>query len=114
LSELKRFMVLPFKQPGYITIEVSYALPHQQFLKRIEVCAGTALAQAIELSGVAGLYPEIDFKNQKVGIYGKIVNMDTILQQNDRVEIYRSLLIDPKEKRRIRSDSRKGKRRILT
>lgn len=107
-------MAHPFEQPGHIMIEVAYALPHQQFLQRIEVSAGTTLAQAIVLSGVAGLFPEIDFKNQKAGIYGKIVNMDTILQQNDRIEIYRPLLIDPKEKRRMRSDSRKGKRGILT
>ncbi|MFO7580225.1 MAG: RnfH family protein [Nitrosomonas halophila] len=87
-------------------IEVAYALPHDQFLKRFEVPVGTSLAQAIQLSGVCQPYPEIDCTGLKTGIFGKIVSADTVLQPHDRIEIYRPLAIDPKEKRRLKSRKR--------
>lgn len=37
-----------------------------------------------------------------VGIWGRICSTDTLLRDGDRVEIYRPLLIDPKEARRLR------------
>jgi len=40
-----------------------------------------------------------------VGIFGKIVPDNTILRAQDRIEIYRPLLIDPKEARRLRVQS---------
>jgi putative ubiquitin-RnfH superfamily antitoxin RatB of RatAB toxin-antitoxin module len=104
-------MVHPSERPECIAVEVVYALPHHQFLKRIEVIAGTSLAKAIMLSGVTELYPEINCMVHKTGIFGKIVTVDTILQQNDRIEIYRPLTIDPKEKRRLRSENLKKKLR---
>jgi putative ubiquitin-RnfH superfamily antitoxin RatB of RatAB toxin-antitoxin module len=104
-------MVPPSELPECIVVEVVYALPHHQFLKRIEVLSGTSLAKAIMLSGVTELYPEIDCMVHKTGIFGKIVTADTILQQNDRIEIYRPLSIDPKEKRRLRSENLKKKLR---
>ena len=36
----------------------------------------------------------------KIGIFGKACKLELELQDGDRVEIYRSLLIDPKEQRR--------------
>jgi putative ubiquitin-RnfH superfamily antitoxin RatB of RatAB toxin-antitoxin module len=100
-------MVPPSEQSSaYIVIEVAYALPRCQFLKRFTVPAGTSLAQAIELSGVTSIFSEIDCTVMKTGIYGKIVSAETILQPYDRVEIYRPLTIDPKEKRRLRSAKR--------
>jgi putative ubiquitin-RnfH superfamily antitoxin RatB of RatAB toxin-antitoxin module len=36
-----------------------------------------------------------------VGIYSKIVAKDTPLRDGDRIELYRPLAIDPKEKRRL-------------
>lgn len=43
-------------------------------------------------------FPEA--RNLKVGIFGKEVSLDTIMKDGDRIEFYRPLLIDPKEKRR--------------
>lgn len=102
-------MAPPSEQPECIVVEVAYALPHHQFLKKIEVIAGTSLAKAIMLSGVTELYPEIDCLVHKTGIFGRIVTVNTILQQNDRIEIYRPLSIDPKERRRLRSENLKKK-----
>lgn len=94
------------EQSTGIMVEVTYALPHDQFFKRFEVPIGTSLAQAIQLSGVYQLYPEIGCAGFKAGIFGKIMSADTVLQPHDRIEIYRPLTIDPKEKRRLRSKNR--------
>lgn len=65
---------------------------------------GTSMYQAIKLSGVENFYPGSDSTALKTGIHGKITDPETILHQNDRIEIYRPLVIDPKEKRRLKSD----------
>lgn len=88
--------------PEHIEVEVAYALPHHQFLKRFCVPAGTTIEQAITLSGVHTLFAGIDLTTQKIGIFSKLTKPEAILQDGDRVEIYRPLLLDPKEKRRKR------------
>ncbi|CEG58130.1 RnfH family protein [Legionella fallonii] len=59
---------------------------------------GTTVAQALAESGIYNLYPET--KDVSVGIYAKKVSLDTILKNGDRLELYRPLVSDPKEKRR--------------
>jgi putative ubiquitin-RnfH superfamily antitoxin RatB of RatAB toxin-antitoxin module len=86
-----------------IMIEVAYALPERQTLIALEVPAGTTLEQAIALSGICRQYPEIDLAVNRVGIFSKLTTLDAPLQAGDRVEIYRPLLIDPKEARRRRA-----------
>ncbi len=103
LNKQKKFMV-PGSRKRSITIEIAFVLPQQQFLKQFQVPAGTSIYQAIKLSGVENFYPEKDRSALKTGIYGKITSPETILHQNDRIEIYRPLNIDPKEKRRLKSD----------
>ncbi|MCB5183997.1 RnfH family protein [Methylobacillus gramineus] len=86
-----------------ITIEVAYALPQQQYILPIMVEIGTTAAQAVQLSGILQMCPELNSSSLKLGIYGALVKADTILKQHDRVEIYRPLLADPKEARRRRA-----------
>jgi uncharacterized protein len=38
-----------------------------------------------------------------VGVFGELVQLDTCLQDGERVEVYRPLLADPKEARRRRA-----------
>lgn len=85
-----------------IEVEVAYALPHRQFLKRFYVPSGTTIERAITLSGIRDIFTEIDLEKQKMGIFSKLTKPGAILQNGDRVEIYRPLLLDPKEKRRKR------------
>ena len=61
------------------------------------------MEQAIHASGILEQYPSIDLSINKVGIFGKLTKLDTVLRQKDRVEIYRQLLADPKEARRRRA-----------
>lgn len=56
------------------------------------------IADALCVSGLQATYPEI--KEATVGIFARIVALDTVVKPGDRIEFYRPLLIDPKEKRR--------------
>ena len=86
-----------------INIEVAYALSQEQVLWRLSVPAGTTAGQAVELSGIGVIFPEVGPAQNKLGIFGKLVKPETILRDCDRVEIYRPLLADPKEVRRARA-----------
>jgi len=89
-----------------ITVEVAYAKPDHQKVILVEIKEGSTLEQVIKASGILTLYPEIDLSKQKIGIFGKIKNLQDIIQVGDRIEIYRPLLIDPKEARRKRAKNR--------
>jgi putative ubiquitin-RnfH superfamily antitoxin RatB of RatAB toxin-antitoxin module len=86
-----------------IGIEVAYAVPTEQVLLRIEVPAGTTVQQAIEASGVLQRFPQIDLANAAVGIFSRPCKLGDTLKAGDRIEIYRPLLLDPKEARRKRA-----------
>lgn len=91
-----------------IGIEVVYALPERQTLVPLRVAAGTTAIEAVSLSGLLQLYPQIDAANLKLGIFSKAVKPDTVLRDRDRVEIYRPLQADPKEVRRQRAAAGKA------
>lgn len=95
-------------------IEVVYALPQQQDLIRLELPAGSTLQQALETSGLLQKFPDIDLEQNKFGIYGKLARLETILRDHDRVEIYRSLLADPKETRKQRAAENKAARKKVS
>jgi putative ubiquitin-RnfH superfamily antitoxin RatB of RatAB toxin-antitoxin module len=59
--------------------------------------------QAIALSGIVSHFPEIDLTKNKVGIFSQICPLNQLLQENDRVEIYRDLALNPMEARRQRA-----------
>jgi hypothetical protein len=86
-----------------LQIEVTYAKPDRQDVVRLRVPEGSTIQHAIEASGLTQRYPEIDLAKTKVGIYGKLSRMDTVVRERDRVEIYRPLIADPKEVRKQRA-----------
>jgi len=85
-----------------LSIEVCYAAPQGQTLIAVALPEGATLQQAIEASGILRRYPDIDLGTQKVGAFGKLKTLDTVLTDHDRVEIYRPLLVDPKLSRQRR------------
>ena len=85
-------------------IEVAYALPHRQFLRRFKVSSGSTVREAIVQSGVLSKFPEINLEFIKVGIFSRSVGMDAPLNSGDRVEIYRPLILSPTDARRLRAE----------
>lgn len=91
-----------------IQIEVVYALPEHQVMRRLSLPTGTTVEQAVKFSEITHLFPEIDLSRDKLGIFGKLVKPDRALRDGDRVEIYRPLVHDPKDSRRKRAKLQGG------
>lgn len=106
-----------------IEVEVAYALPEKQFLRQVTVKQGTTAMAVVLSSGVTTEYPEIDLQTVKMGIFSRPLDgrhlplpQEYELQAGDRVELYRPLLIDPKQARaeraqKAREEREKAKRR---
>ncbi|MGA7950439.1 MAG: RnfH family protein [Thiobacillaceae bacterium] len=87
-----------------ISVEVAYALPAQQVILAVQVDEGTTIEQAVRASGLLEKFPDIDLAANKVGVFGKLSKLETVLRDRDRVEVYRPLIADPKEVRRQRAE----------
>ena len=85
-----------------IDVEVAYAEPSRQFLRRITLSAGATIADSIAASGLETEFG-IDASALAAGIWSKPKPRDTPLSNGDRVELYRPLLADPKDARRKRA-----------
>jgi len=86
-----------------IEIEVAYALPNVQTVIALNVPPGTTARQAIVLSNIRALHPEIDPDSASLGIFGRRVRNNAVVHAHDRIEIYRPLIADPKRARRGRA-----------
>lgn len=81
-------------------IEVAYALEDAQFLLTETVAEGCTVGEALKVSEIMTMFPGLDI--EKVGIFGKLVKHDAVLREGDRIEIYRPLKADPKDRRRTK------------
>ena len=100
-----------------ILVEVAYGLPEQQFLLNLSVAKDCTAIEAVRLSGIFELCPELcpelevsletsletEGNALKLGIFSQSCEHDRQLNAGDRVEIYRPLLMDPKESRKLRA-----------
>ena len=95
-----------------IQVEVAYALPDEQKIIVVQVEPGSTVYEAAEQSGICEHFPELDLSQSKMGIFGQTVPrpQEHVLKPGDRVEIYRPLIIDPKESRKERAAKAKAKR----
>ncbi|HEB58765.1 MAG TPA: RnfH family protein [Gammaproteobacteria bacterium] len=92
-----------------ISVEVAYARSDRQLIVEEKVPEGSTVREAIELSGILEKFPEIDLAVNKVGIYGKLVKLDSVPRERDRIEIYRPLIADPKTSRKKRAAKKEKK-----
>jgi len=84
-------------------VEVAYAKPDLQLIVEVAAVSGMTVQEAIEQSKIQERFPEINLELNRVGVFGKVVALDSPLSAGDRVEIYRPLIADPKEARRQRA-----------
>ena len=92
-----------------IRVEVVYARPDGQCLVEVDLATGARVREAVEASGLLARHPEIDLRKNRVGVFGKLVTLDTVVNDHDRVEIYRPLSADPKDVRRRRAQGNANK-----
>jgi len=90
-----------------ITIEIVYGVPHKQKILTISIDANATVEQGIKESGIMKLFPEIDLAINKVGVWNRAVKLSEILEDLDRIEVYRPLIADPKDVRKRRAEKAK-------
>lgn len=86
-----------------ITVEVVCATPERQLLRQVTLPVGSRVSEAVEQSGILKEIPEVAYDPSRLGIFSRRVAPDDVLQDGDRVEIYRPLTLDPKDARRRRA-----------
>jgi uncharacterized protein len=93
-----------------LSVEVCYALPSGQALIAVKLPEGATVQQALDASGILKRFPQINLTDQKVGVFGKVKPLDAVLDDHDRVEIYRPLIVDPKaaRQRRVEKTRKEG------
>jgi len=94
--------------PTMIQVEVAFSpAPRQVDLVSLSLPLGSSVKDALQGSGLLnqskGLSPEAFVQGHlKLGIWGRKTTLGHVLRDRDRVEVYRALLVDPKEARRVR------------
>ncbi len=86
-----------------INVEVAFATPEKQAVTAVTVLTDSTVQQAIGASGILNQFPEIDLQKMSVGVFGKVCQLDRIIGQGERVEIYRPLMQNPMDARRDRA-----------
>ena len=86
-----------------ISVSVVYATKQIQWLEERVVPRGTSAEELLTLTDmwleVDGL-KQVELAELKFGVYSAPVEHDYLMQEGDRLEIYRPLTADPKEVRR--------------
>ena len=78
-------------------IELVLATAREAVGETLDLPRGATVAQALAASRFAEEAPAA------IGIYGEVVTPERVLEDGDRVELLRSLLVDPREARRRRA-----------
>lgn len=94
-------------ETGHISIELAYAPePRKVHARHAELPVGSTVRNAL------ALWPQAEVQgwlahggkdeSLQCGVWGRKVALDHVLRAQDRVELYRMLLVDPKVARRER------------
>jgi putative ubiquitin-RnfH superfamily antitoxin RatB of RatAB toxin-antitoxin module len=94
-----------------VNIAVFYAPERgEPDLRRLALPAGATVSQALQASGMLGAHPELTWIDILYGIDGQRVTLQQVLQDGDRIDLCRPLLVDPMTARRLRAAASKPRR----
>ncbi len=85
------------------TVSLGFATSTQQYEQDFPYQPGFTVANLLSLAQWPTRWPQLNWTDVSIGIWGKVVDEATVLQPGDRVELYPPLIIDPKTARRLRS-----------
>ena len=86
-----------------LRITVAYApAPRQVIERELRLAAGCTAREALQASGLLADCPELQNVPLDVGVWGRPCTPGQVLEDGDRLEIYRPLRVDPKVARRER------------
>lgn len=100
---------LASRAPLKITLVYSPA-PRQVHEWALELPYGATVAQALVASGLYEAFAELQAERLMLGIWGRKTSLDHRLHDQDRIEVYRALRVDPKIARRERFNRQGAKR----
>jgi len=93
-----------------VRVEVAYCpQPGVTDLVALELASGATVADAVQASGLL-LRHSLSADSIQVGVWSRVKDLQTVLRDQDRVEMYRPLQVDPKEARRQRYKSQKARK----
>ena len=69
---------------------------------QVELEPGATVGRALLASQIFQEFPELETSFLKLGVWGLKASQNDVLQDQDRIEIYRALRVDPKVARRER------------
>ena len=84
-----------------MTLVLSWA-PRSIQKMQLSVEEGTTASQALRASGLLEAIPDAQLQRLELAIWGRQAPGTQVLQDNDRLELVRPLLVDPKVARRER------------
>jgi putative ubiquitin-RnfH superfamily antitoxin RatB of RatAB toxin-antitoxin module len=90
-----------------LRVSVVYCAPGVEDVSELEVPSGSTVADAVAASGVLARHAQLGERPADVGVWGRSCSLEQLVEEGDRVEIYRPLTIDPKEARRVRAEVRR-------
>ena len=79
-----------------ITVKIIYLSEKSNFSKSFSINKNLTIKIFFEQIKLKKILPSFSKTNNKVGIYGRLVSYDYILNDQDRIEIYDSIKTDPK------------------
>ena len=101
------------REPGTKRCVVAYATREHQYLWAVDLPAQATVAEALEAArslaaetdttrGMREALKDIPWETAPVGIFGVSCNRQAVPADGDRIEIYRPLRSDPRDRRRER------------
>ncbi|KTD58429.1 Persistence and stress-resistance antitoxin PasI [Legionella sainthelensi] len=94
-----------------IKVEVVYVPVTKAVVHRaLDLKPGATVSDALHASEIYEIHPET--RGYSVGIFSKQVSLAHVLKEGDRIEIYRPLILDPKESRRKKANVLSEKNKI--
>lgn len=91
-----------------MNIEVVYALPEEQHCVSVSVSAGATIAEALDQACRSGELGALNWRSHSVGVFGRVCEPGETVQDGDRLEIYRPLLMDAKTARHRRAQTQRA------
>ena len=82
---------------------VAYATRERQFLWNVELAEQGTIADALTAARAIAANETVPWDSAPVGIFGELRDRKTIPRDGDRIELYRPLTVDPRERRRQRA-----------
>ena len=91
-------------------VSVVYCTRETVWTRDVEIEDGSTLGDAIDRSGVLAEHPALVRADLTIGVFSHPRPLDAAAHEGDRIEIYRPLLVDPKEARRHRAELRRKRK----